>query len=85
MKNHDQIPLIFGKELKRLRQQFGLSQEKLSELAGVDKSYICLLEQGKRQPTLVILYKLAEALQISLSKLIDILDKEIPDIDNISQ
>lgn len=58
MKNHDQIPTIFDKELKRLRQYVELSQEKLSELAGVDKPYICLLEQGKHQPTLTILYKL---------------------------
>lgn len=61
-----------------MRLKSGLSQEELAEKACVDKSYISLLEQGKRQPSIIILFKLADALGISPTKLIRDVEKEIP-------
>jgi transcriptional regulator with XRE-family HTH domain len=46
---------VFGKVLSELRKNAGLSQEKLAELAGLDRTYISLLERGLRQPTITTL------------------------------
>ena len=61
---------IFGQVLKKLRMERNLSQEQLGEDSGVDQTYISLLERGLRQPTLPTLYRLCDALDITLSKLI---------------
>jgi len=58
--------------LRRLRKKSGHTQEKLSELSGIDYKHIQLLE-GKKPSgaTLDTLEKLAKAFNISISKLID--------------
>lgn len=52
----------FGNRLKRLRLERGLSQEKLTELAGLDKNYVTEAERGRTNPTLETIGRLAEAL-----------------------
>ncbi|GCA72148.1 hypothetical protein MiYa_03698 [Microcystis aeruginosa NIES-2519] len=49
--------------------QKGLSQERLAEAANLDRTYISLLERGKRNPSLLCLISLCRALNISLSEL----------------
>ena len=61
----------FGDHLKICRKKAGLSQESLAELADLDRTYISLLERGKRNPSLVCLKAIASALKISLSLLMD--------------
>lgn len=62
---------IFGKVLRELREAKQLSQEKLAEYCELDRTYISLLERGLRQPTITTIFKLAKALNISPSKLIE--------------
>lgn len=50
---------IFGKVLRRMRNQVGLTQEQLAFECDLDRTYISLLERGLRQPTLTTLYTLA--------------------------
>jgi len=52
----------FGEVLKQHRTAAGLSQEKLALEAGLDRTFISLLERGRRQPTLTTLVLIAEAL-----------------------
>ena len=59
----------FGKQVKKIRQQNGLSQEGLALLCGLDRSYIGGVERGERNVSLINLYKIAKALNISLSDL----------------
>ena len=47
-----------------------LSQERLAEAAGLDRTYISLLERGLRQPTLETVLRLAEALGTSAATLV---------------
>lgn len=54
----------FANSLKRLRLAKGLSQEDLSALAGVDRTYISMLERGKRSPSLITIEKIAAALEM---------------------
>lgn len=56
--------------LKELRKSKGLSQEKLSELSGVSRITISLLENGMTNPTLDTLAKVSKALDISPSAII---------------
>jgi transcriptional regulator with XRE-family HTH domain len=60
----------FGKILKAAREQKGLSQEALAELAEVDRTYVSMVERGKRQPTLGVAKRLADALKEPLGDMI---------------
>ncbi len=50
------INKLFGEILREFRTNANLSQEKLAELSSLDRTYISLLERGKRQPTLQTLF-----------------------------
>jgi transcriptional regulator with XRE-family HTH domain len=60
----------FGVEVKRRREEQGLSQEQLAELADIDRTYISMIERGKRNPTLEVAERIAVALDMKLSELI---------------
>ena len=60
----------FGMRLKYLREQKGLTQEELSLRSDVNQKYISDLEQGRRNPTLKVMERLAIALDITLSELL---------------
>jgi transcriptional regulator with XRE-family HTH domain len=60
----------FGARLKKLRLECGLSQEKLTELAGLDKNYLTEAERGRMNPTLETIGKLAEALGVDDAALV---------------
>ena len=64
------LQTAFGKELRALRQQQGLSQESLAHECELDRTYISLMERGKRQPTLSTLFKLAKVLNTAPSEII---------------
>lgn len=58
-----------GMRIAYLRAQKGWSQLTLSIESGVNRNYICDLENGKRNPTLNILEKIANAFSITLEEL----------------
>lgn len=60
---------IIGERIRKLRKVHGLSQEKLAERAGIDRSHMGFIEQGRRQPTIATLQKLTKVLGISLEEL----------------
>ena len=61
---------LVGRNVKRVRQEKGLTQEQLAELSGFSQQYISGLEQGQRNPTTVSLYELATALGVSHMELL---------------
>jgi transcriptional regulator with XRE-family HTH domain len=61
---------LVGRNVKRVRQEKGLTQEQLAELSGFSQQYISGLEQGRRNPTIVSLYELATALGVSHMELV---------------
>jgi transcriptional regulator with XRE-family HTH domain len=66
---------MLGRELKKAREAAGLSQERLAFEAGVHRTYISLLERDKKSPTLSVLFRVCEALDISVSQLIARVEK----------
>jgi len=51
-----------GRILRVKREQLGISQEALAERAGVDRSYVSILERGLKSPTLETLERICAAL-----------------------
>lgn len=60
----------FGKRLRELRLERGLSQEELGELAGLDRTYVSSAEAGRRNVSLKTIYKLAGALGVHAGDLL---------------
>jgi len=58
------MPLSFGEQLRLERKKQGLTTEKLAKSCGVSRSYITLIENGRRSPGKKILPKLAAALEV---------------------
>ena len=67
---------VFGQVVRRQRKARGMSQETLAFEAGVQRNYVSLIELGRNQPTITIVFKLANALAIKPSKLIQMVDDE---------
>lgn len=61
---------LVGRNVKRIRQEKGLTQERLAELSGFSQQYISGLEQGRRNPTIVTIYELASVLGVSHIELV---------------
>lgn len=61
----------FGHRLRRLRTARGLSQERLGQIAGLDRTYISQAEAGRRNVTLSTIHKLADALGVVVSELVE--------------
>ena len=59
-----------GENVRRLRIVAGLSQAELAERMGVDRSYVSGLERGQRNPTVLTLWHLSEALGAKLQHLV---------------
>jgi transcriptional regulator with XRE-family HTH domain len=60
----------FGQRLKTLRKAEGLSQEELAERSYLNRPYISGIEQGKRNVSLEVMEKLAEALGVAVGELV---------------
>jgi transcriptional regulator with XRE-family HTH domain len=54
---------ILGNVLRAKRESLGISQENLAERAGLDRSYVSILERGLKSPTLETLEKICIALE----------------------
>ena len=60
-----------GVNLKRLRRDSGLSQEGLAFESGLHRTYISGVERGVRNPTVLVLEKIAVALKVPAAKLLE--------------
>src|SRR5438445_9659219 len=58
---------MFGAEVKRRRNELGISQEKLAERADLHRTYVSDVEAGKRNPSLASIQRLAMGLGASVS------------------
>lgn len=68
---------VFGQLLSRLRVQKGLTQEVFSALAGISRSHLAELESGKKIVKLSTFFQLAQALGLSPTCLLNLLEQEM--------
>ena len=64
------VELALGREIKKAREALQKSQEALAFEAGIHRTYVSLLERGKKSPTLVVIVRLAHALNVKPSELL---------------
>lgn len=64
------VRVAFGLAVRRRRTEVGVSQERLADLAQVERAYVSALERGKRNPTLLTQQRIAAALGVSLQQLV---------------
>lgn len=63
------IQIEFGKRIKSLRNETGLSQEKFALKIGMDRTYYASVESGKRNISLQNIEKIAKGFELSISEL----------------
>ena len=57
--------------IKELRERRGMTQGELARKAGISRGYLARLETARQDPTLGVLEKLAKALKVKVSKLVE--------------
>lgn len=67
--NEKQELKLLGERLRFLRLNKDLSQEKFSELSGLDRTYISGLERGLRNPSYLILKRIAKILDVDINRI----------------
>lgn len=68
----EKLKKLIGQRIVELRTKKGWSQSDLARACGKDRQAIEKLENGKVNPTLFSLFEVAEALNVSLSVLVDL-------------
>ncbi|UTA67550.1 helix-turn-helix domain-containing protein [Emticicia sp. 21SJ11W-3] len=61
-----------GKRIVTLREGLGISQEKLSELSGLDTRQIGRIERAENNSSISLVKKIADSLKVKVSELIDV-------------
>jgi transcriptional regulator with XRE-family HTH domain len=75
--------MLFGKSVRKLREQKGLSQEALADLSRLHRTYIGGIERGERNVGFLNLLRLSKALKVLPSELLQDFDKKIMSSINI--
>ena len=67
----DNINILFGKRVRQLREQKGISQEQLGFDVGLHRTYIGQIERAEKNITLKNIEKIAKQLDVNISELTD--------------
>ena len=74
MPKRDPVLTAFGLNVRRRRDAQNLTQEKLAEKADLDQTYISGIECGGRNPSLLVMARLAKALALTTAELCEGVD-----------
>ena len=66
----DERMIAFGKRVREVRKAKGISQERLAEIAGIDRSYMGNIERGEKNITLKKAYEICDALDVEIKDLV---------------
>jgi transcriptional regulator with XRE-family HTH domain len=69
----------FGVVIKQLRKAHGYSQETLASEASIDRTFLSQMETGRKQPSLLTIFRLAGALKLDVSELLRKVEVELRD------
>jgi len=70
MQNMNDESKKLGQNLKRIRIKEGVSQEYIARALGIDRAFISNIENGKTNPTLATIARLAKVIKVSVSELL---------------
>jgi transcriptional regulator with XRE-family HTH domain len=76
VKNRKSLLKNFGQTVRRIRRNQGLSQEEFAMVAGLDRSYMGAIERGEQNPSLWTIARIADALEVSISELVEDLNRK---------
>lgn len=65
----------FGQAIREVRTTSGLSQEQLGYRTGLDQTYVSGIERGRRNPTVLVVWRLARGLETSLDDLLRVAER----------
>jgi transcriptional regulator with XRE-family HTH domain len=65
---------VFAANLRRIRQERGLSQERLAHSSDLNMTHVAKIERSEREPGVRTVSKLAKTLEVSASELFDGID-----------
>jgi transcriptional regulator with XRE-family HTH domain len=65
----DKTLLAFGRNVARIRDERGFSQDKLAEKADLDRTYLSGIERGVRNPGIKVVIRIARALGVTIDQL----------------
>jgi len=60
-----------GRNVRRLREEKGWSQEDYADRTGIHRTYVSDIERGRRNPTVTVVEKLARPLEVEPGRLLD--------------
>ena len=66
---------LTGLVIRRLRQERGLTQDVLSGLAGIGRTHLSMIENGDKNANMETMWRIAEALDMPLSKIIVLIEE----------
>ncbi|MBQ7594406.1 MAG: helix-turn-helix transcriptional regulator [Synergistaceae bacterium] len=78
----EEMTRIIGANLKRARQERGLSLDEVSVRSNVSKSMLSDIERGRKCPTVAVLYKICEGMLVSLPSLLKAPEKIVEVVKN---
>jgi transcriptional regulator with XRE-family HTH domain len=61
-----------GEKIRMLRESKGISQQNLAAICNFEKANLSRIESGRTNPTVSTLYKISQALEVSLSEIVDV-------------
>lgn len=70
MTRDEQLLALLAKNVRNLRKEIGLSQEELAFECEIDRTYISKVERGIANPSLLVLFKIANVLKVEIKDLI---------------
>jgi transcriptional regulator with XRE-family HTH domain len=70
MTRDKQLLALLAKNVRNLRKEIGLSQEELAFECEIDRTYISKVERGIANPSLLVLFKIANVLKVEIKDLI---------------
>ncbi len=69
--HEDNRCVLLGQNIKKFREKKALTQDELSEKADIHISYVGQIERGLRYPSLKILFRIADALEVKITDLFE--------------
>ncbi len=68
----EQLQEKIGERIRQLRESKGVSQQNLAAICNFEKSNLSRIEAGRTNPTIFTLFKISQALEVSIAELVDV-------------